>query len=204
MPNEDKSENIIKKVAQQQRSSDEQQAEENVQLVVFELDKEEYAVQITELQEILRIPDITPIPNAPEFISGIFNLRGKIIVVVDLEKRFNLVRDHEKTAEGNIIFTEVNENSFGIIVDRVTEIINVAQSKIQPTPALVSSKIYSDYLKGVVVLEETGSKKAAKKDMNNEDGGGSRLIILLDLSKMLQEKELLSFGKRVKTIAEGE
>lgn len=186
-------ENIIKEVASS-KENEEEGALKNVQLVVFELDKEEYAVEITDLQEVLRIPDITPIPNAPDFIKGIFNLRGKILVVIDLERRFNLVRDNENTEEGNIIFAEVNENSYGIIVDKVTQIINVARDTVQATPGLVSSKIHADYLKGVVVLEDKfeSDGKTEKKDKS------SRLIILLDLQKMLQEKELLSIGKTIK------
>jgi purine-binding chemotaxis protein CheW len=191
-------EQIVKKVADQDRSSQEK-AQETVQLVVFELDTEEYGVEITDLQEIIRIPDITPIPNAPSFIPGIFNLRGKIIVVVDLENRFNLVRDNqEKKAEGNIVITEVGGNSYGIIVDQVSEIINASKDSIQATPELVSSKIHSDYLKGVVVLAKNGEWTSNKDAKSNN----SRLIILLDLHKMLQERELLSLGKTIQDTTE--
>lgn len=190
MPTNNEAEKIIKKVADE-RTSEKSEAGETIQLVVFELDKEEYAVEITDLQEIKKMTDITPIPNAPKFIRGIFNLRGKIIVVVDLEKRFNLVRDNERELEENLIITEVSENSFGVIVDRVTEIINVAKSSIQAAPALVSSKIHADYIKGVVVLQSGNKQEKDEEDTN------SRLIVMLDLMKMLQEKELLSLGKAV-------
>lgn len=183
-------EKIIKKVADE-KTSEKNAAEKNIQLVVFELDKEEYAVEITDLQEIKKMTEITPIPNAPLFIRGIFNLRGKIIVVVDLEKRFNLVRDNARSLEENLIIAEVNENSFGVIVDRVTEIINIGKSSIQAAPALVSSKIHADYIKGVVVLQENSKKN------DEEDDSESRLIIMLDLMKMLQEKELLSLSEVV-------
>jgi len=148
---------------------------------VFELDQEEYAVQITDIREIIKFPLITPIPNAPAFISGIFNLRGKIIVTVDMEKRFHLVREKVITPK-HIIITEVNGGAYGVIVDQVTEVLRVPVISIQSAPELVSSKIHADYLKGVVVLEN--DKR-------------SRLIILLDFPKLLQEKELLSFGKIV-------
>jgi purine-binding chemotaxis protein CheW len=189
---------IIKNVADQVKSQ-EDVSEKDVQLVVLELDKEEYAVEITDLQEIIRMPEVTPIPNAPEFISGIFNLRGKIIVVVDLEKRFHLVRDHSKEDEDMVIITEVAENSFGIIVDKVTEIINVHESVIQPTPALVSSKIHADYLKGVIVFDETQNNPRSATDKYAEQQE-SRLVILLDLKKMLQEKELLSMSQAVQEV----
>jgi len=189
-------EETIKNVARQ-ASREDDRAVKTVQLVVFELDQEEYAVEITDLQEIITIPDITPIPNAPDFISGILNLRGKISVVVDLEKRFNLVREHQQTEEGNIVITEVNDNSFGVMVDKVSEIITVPITVIQPTPALVSSKIHAEYLKGVVVLSEKINKKNQEDEKRNSN---SRLIIFLDLHKMLQEKELLQLGKTVQDV----
>jgi purine-binding chemotaxis protein CheW len=166
---------------------------ETIQLVVFELDTEEYAVEIKDLQEIIKIPDITPIPNTAEFIRGIFNLRGKIIVVIDLEKRFNLVREKDPT-EGNIIVAEVNENSFGIVVDKVSEIINVDKSSVQPTPALATFKIQAEYIKGVVVQDgqEDGAGESSKGDNGENE---SRLIIFLDMRKMLQEKELMSISQ---------
>jgi purine-binding chemotaxis protein CheW len=169
--------------------------DEYIQLVVFELDTEEYAVEIKDLQEIIKIPDITPIPNTPLFIRGIFNLRGKIIVVIDLERRFNLVRERA-VAEGNIIVAEVNENSFGIVVDKVSEIINVSKSSIQPTPALATFKIQAEYLKGVVVIDRNNDKdRHAEKGEKEEKE--SRLIIFLDMHKMLQEKELMSISQVV-------
>lgn len=190
---------IINQVAQQD-SQKEKKESENTQLVVFELDNEEYAVEIIDLQEIIRIPEITPIPNAPKFISGIFNLRGKIIVVVDLEKRFNLTRDVDIAGTGHIIITEVNDNNYGIIVDRVSEIINVPKTIIQPTPELISTKIHADYLKGVVVMDEDGRYT----DKREDDQAKTRLIILLDLHKMLQEKELLSLGKEISEVTKVE
>lgn len=189
-------EDTIKSVAKQQ-DQEKNKVEQTMQLVVFELDKEEYAVEIADLQEIITIPEITPIPNAPQFISGILNLRGRISVVVDLEKRFNLVRDNNDRVDGNIIITEVDGNNFGVIVDRVSEIITVPISSIQATPALVSSKIHADYLRGVVVIIDQD-----KKSNNQEKKNGSRLVILLDLQKMLQEKELLQIGKTIKDVIE--
>lgn len=183
---------VIKSVASQASAEDEKKNEETVQLVIFELDNEEYAVEIVDLQEIIRIPDITAVPNAPEFIEGIFNLRGKIVVVVDLEKRFNLQRE-DQPKQGNIIIIEVGANSYGVIVDRVSEIKNISKSSIQSTPTLVSSKIHADYLKGVVVIDDNNNEEDKDREKDNK----SRLIILLDFQKMLQEKELLSFGQTI-------
>ncbi len=185
--------------------------EELVQLVIFTLDNEEYGVPITDLQEIIKVTEATPIPGAPEFIRGILNLRGKIVVVVDLEKRFNLKRETEAPAQ-HIIIAEVNESTFGVVVDQVMEVLRVPVSQIQPTPEVVSSKIHADYLNGVVVVEDKASDLKVEKstqevaeagrnsktnDQQNKIKSSSRLIVLIDLPKMLQEKDLLSLGTTV-------
>ncbi|MFH1089104.1 MAG: chemotaxis protein CheW [Candidatus Uhrbacteria bacterium] len=188
--------------------------EDTVQLVIFTLDNEEYGVPINDLQEIIKVTEVTPIPGAPEFIRGILNLRGKIVVVVDLEKRFHLTRTTDRPS-GHIIITEVAESTFGVIVDQVAEVLRVPVSQIQPTPAVVSSKIQADYLNGVVVIEEKkqqlvpeectqevvdSKKKSTKskvKGQGSEVTNNSRLIVLIDLPKMLQDKDLLSVGSTV-------
>ena len=160
---------------------------ESVQVLVFEVDREEYAVNISVLREIIRVPDITPIPNSPDFIKGILNLRGQIVVVVDLEKRFNLVRENNNVAK-HIIITDMDGTYFGVLVDVVKEVLTVPVDQIRPTPDLVSAKIHTDYLSGIVVLASGGDKQQ------------SRLIVLLDLPKLLQEKELLQLGQSIKSI----
>lgn len=189
-----------------------EQVEELVQLVVFDLDNEEYAAPIEDLREIIRIPEIAPVPNAPEFIRGILNLRGTIVVVIDLEKRFHLTRKGQAAAS-HIIITQVKDNAFGLIVDKVSEVLRVPVSKIQPTPSLVSSKIHADYLKGVAVIEEQKQEQAPeectqevvdemkKTGKKSKQGANierqSRLIIILDLPKMLADEELLRVGSLV-------
>jgi purine-binding chemotaxis protein CheW len=179
--------NIISKVSEEVEAKD-KKFEKLLQLVVFELDKEKYAVEITDVREVIKIQEITPIPNAQDFIKGILNLRGRIIVAIDLEKRFHLQREH-LIAPKHIMVTEVGENNFGVIVDEVSEIVQVPVTKIQPVPSLISAKIHADYLEGVVVLDdmEEGRKKES----------ATNLLILLDLPKLLQEKELLALGKTI-------
>lgn len=174
---------VVQKVASQ-NSSGKKVAEEMFQVVVFELDNEEYALKITDLREIISVPEITPIPNTPEFIKGIFNLRGKIVVVVDLEKRFNLVRENSKQAK-HIIILEVGGNNFGVTVDLVKEILRVPVSSVKPTPELISTRIHADYLNGVIV-------------MGTEENEKSRIVIMLDLLKLLEDKELLELGGAIK------
>lgn len=183
---------IISQVAGDNFGEKEKKKKQNIQVVVFGLDQEEYAVEITQLQEIIKIPDITPIPNSPEFIKGILNLRGKIVVVVDLEKRFSLVKEGDEQSK-HIIICEIDGSNYGVLVDRVREVLLVSKDDIQPTPELVSAKISGDYLGGVIVFE--------KEEKDEEEGvvkKESRLIILLDLKKLLQEKELMQLGEMIK------
>lgn len=190
MPTDFKS--VISQAASQRGKKE--QIEELVQLVVFELDNEEYAVPIEDLKEIIRIPEIAPVPNAPEFIRGILNLRGTIVVVIDLEKRFHLLREG-KMSTSHIIISQVKDSTFGVVVDKVSEVLRVPVSKIQPTPSLVSSKIHADYLKGVAVLEEADA-------VENDKSKKSRLIIILDLPKMLADEELLRVGSIIDPVGQ--
>lgn len=173
---------VIRKVAGEAASA-EKKDQETRQLVVFELDAEEYAVEIAEAKEIIKIPEVTPVPGAPEFISGIFNLRGKIVVVIDMERRFRLVREHPAVRKHALVI-DVEGTLFGVAVDQVTEVARIPVGAIRPAPEAVSSKIHADYIKGIAVLQAPE--------------GRSRLLILLDLAKVLQEKELFGFGDIVR------
>lgn len=152
-------------------------AEELEQLVVFQLGGEEYGVAIGEVREIVKMTDITPIPNSPEFIQGIINLRGKIVVVIDLEKRFGLIRSKEaQAAWKHIMIAEMPGGTFGVMVDEVTEVLRIPVKNIREAPSIIAEKIHTDYLKGVGIMEE-------------------RLIILLDVKKVLSEKELIGLSE---------
>jgi purine-binding chemotaxis protein CheW len=146
------------------------------QIVTFELDKEEYASIITDLREVINIPEIVTIPGGPDFIAGILNLRGQIVVVIDLEKRFNLVKDNQVKPR-HIIIAEVGDNIFGIIVDEVTGVLRVPEASIKPTPPLVTSKIKADYLKGVVVLEEQEEESNEETKNNSEENSKTNLTV---------------------------
>lgn len=134
-----------------------------MQLVVFKLGQEEYGVDILNVQEIIKMVSFTKIPNLPDFIEGVINLRGKIIPVIDLRKRFNLP-PKEYAEENRIVVIEVNSTTVGMIVDAVSEVLRLAHSTVEPTPAIISS-IDTEYLKGVGKLED-------------------RLLILLDIEKI--------------------
>lgn len=154
----------ITKVGEEEK----QEFGKEVQIVVFNLAKEEYAVEIHQAREIIKTPDITPVPNAPNFIKGIINLRGKIVIVIDLRSRFHL----EATTGKHVMIAEVGGSLFGLVVDEVAEILRVDEKFIKKAPSIIATKIHHEYLKGVAVI-------------------GERLIIILDLEKALAEKELV-------------
>jgi purine-binding chemotaxis protein CheW len=127
------------------------------------------------VREIIRNEQITPIPNAQQYIEGVINLRGGIVVVVNLAMRLGVAT---KDADSNtrIIIIEVANNQIGMVVDSATEVLRIRQDQIQPAPAIVTSKIDAQYLRGVGIL-------------------GERLLILLDLAKVLGESEISALEK---------
>jgi purine-binding chemotaxis protein CheW len=143
--------------------------------VVFSLGGEEYGVKINQVREIMKTGDVTMVPNAPDFIRGIINLRGKIVVVIDLEKRFLLKRAEEFTGK-HIIISEMAESTFGIMVDEVTEVMRIAAENIKDAPSIITKKINANYLVGVGTIKD-------------------RLLILLDINKVLAEEELVDLSK---------
>ena len=149
---------------------DAESADDLLQLVIFQLGGEEFGVEIMQVQEIIRMPDITRIPQSPEYMEGVINLRGKIIVVINLDTRFDL---HSKERDDNsrIVIVEVGDNVVGMVVDSVSEVLRLSTSNVEPAPEIISSKIRADYLKGVGKLDD-------------------RLLILLDLERVLSGDEL--------------
>ncbi len=145
-----------------------------LQLVSFKLREEEFAVDILQVQEIIRLQDITNVPNAPDFVEGVINLRGRVIPIIDLRKRFALERvEHSKSTR--IIVVMIDNVTVGLIVDEVSEVLRIPEDTVEPPPPIVAG-IESDYIKGVGKLED-------------------RLLILLDLGKILSQKEKSSLEK---------
>ncbi|WP_321428444.1 chemotaxis protein CheW [uncultured Methanolobus sp.] len=137
------------------------------QLVIFNLGVEEFGVNIMQVQEIIRMPDITRIPRSPEYIKGVVNLRGKIIVVMDLDRRFGM-NETEMTDESRIVVVDINGTIIGLVVDSVSEVIRLKGSNIEQTPEIITQKINAEYLKGVGKMDD-------------------RLLILLNLENILTE-----------------
>ena len=138
--------------------------ESEIQIVVFKLDKQEYGISVNKVQEIIRVPGITKLPNMPEYVLGIFNLRGVIIPVLDLKKKF-LHSNEEYTNDARVIITETSGAKLGIIVDEIAEIVTTSSDSFVGINE-ISSSIPSDYLLGIAKFDE-------------------RLIILLDNEKAL-------------------
>ena len=153
--------------------ADESRAADEIQLVVFSLGREEFAVEVTQVREIMRMEEITRMPKSPHFVEGIINLRGQIIAVVELAKRLNL-ETGERSGETRIIVVETEDIKVGMIVDSVSEVLRVAADAVEPSPTLATD-ISAAYLQGVL-----------KQD--------NRLIILLDLTKVLSLEEMVGLG----------
>ncbi|MBC7341668.1 MAG: chemotaxis protein CheW [Clostridia bacterium] len=138
------------------------------QLVVFQLAGETYGVNISSVHEIIRMQEITKVPRTPDFVEGVINLRGRIIPVIDLRKRFNLPLQ-EKTQSSRIIVIEMDSVTVGMIVDSVSEVIRLPLDQIEPAPPMVGG-VDAAYLRGVGKREKG-------------------LIVLLDLNQVLKREE---------------
>lgn len=139
-----------------------------LQLVSFVIENEEFGIDILTVQEIIRHVEITRVPNAPSFVEGVINLRGHIVPVVDLRKRFGLPR-RAPDKNTRIVVVELDNRVVGFVLDAVKEVTRVERSVIEPAPELTLS-IDTQYIKGVAKLED-------------------RLLILLDLGEVLSVEE---------------
>ncbi|HOD41867.1 MAG TPA: chemotaxis protein CheW, partial [Candidatus Wallbacteria bacterium] len=128
-------------------STEEKKGLKQQQLVSFRLGVEEYGVSIMKVQEIIRMQEITKVPQMPDFIEGIINLRGNVIPIIDLRKRFGL-SCAEKTIDSRIVVVSVRERIVGIIVDGVSEVLRLSEEQIEPPPPAVSTA-GREYIKGV-------------------------------------------------------
>ena len=138
------------------------------QLVVFDLASEAYGVDIGAVREIIRLQEITKVPRTPQFVEGVINLRGKVIPVIDLRKRFALQIAAE-TEDNRIVVVDIGGQDIGAVVDAVTEVLRITSDSIEP-PASVITTDDSGYLLGIGKLDD-------------------KLIILLDLQQVLSQSE---------------
>ncbi len=151
------------------------------QLVVFNLSNEDYGVDIAAVDGIVKMQTITSVPHAPDFVEGITNLRGEILPVIDLRKRFGLPVE-EVTKDTRIVNVNVGNVKIGMIVDAVSQVLRVSEENIEPPSPIVMAD--ADAASGGRNAFITG---IAKVDDGPDTPG--RLIILLDLVKVLSAEE---------------
>ncbi|NOQ34603.1 MAG: chemotaxis protein CheW [Methylococcaceae bacterium] len=151
--------------------------EQLLQLVGFKIGKEIFGVDILMVQEIIRSAPITYVPNSPEFVEGVINLRGSIIPVIDLRKRLNLDTASYEQEKDWILILEIGGRVTGFIVDWVTEVIKIQENSIDPPPDILVAGLQSQYIRGVCEIENT-------------------LLILLDFNRILLVDEV----KKLKTV----
>lgn len=142
---------------------------EEVQLVTFKLGAEEYGIDIMQVQEIIRLPEIVRVPKAPPFVEGVLNLREKILPVIDLAKRFG-ASSGQRTDFSRIVVVNIKDNPVGLIVDSVCEVIRLPAGAVEPLPEVVTN-VDAGFLRGIGRLDD-------------------RLIILVDLAKVLSRDEM--------------
>ena len=131
---------------------------EQSQLVTFQLGEELYAINIMDVKEIVRVQEIRVLPNAPSYVEGIFNLRGEIIPIINLHKRFHLKKaftSEEDELLSGFIIIEVDKMKLGVIIDRISRVVSIERENIQPPPQMLTG-IGAEYIQGVVRQEEGG------------------------------------------------
>ncbi len=144
-------------------------ATDELQIVIFDLAGETYGADIQAVQAIVRMQQITRIPQAPPAVEGVINLRGKVDPVMDLRKRFGL-NATEETKDSRIVIVNIGDQDVGLIVDAVAEVTRIPLDSIEP-PSDVVSTVETDYISGIAKFED-------------------RMIILLDLDKVMAGTKL--------------
>ncbi len=148
--------------------------ESQFQLVTFQLGEELYGVDIMDVKEIVRVQNVRPIPNAPYYVEGIFNLRSEIIPVINLHKRFRLkkmeITEEGDEDQGGFIILNIDGNKIGIIIDRIARVVSVKLSDVKNPPEMISG-IGTEYIRGVVRVENS-------------------YLIILDIRRLFNSKEL--------------
>lgn len=145
-----------------------------VQFVGFRLDDEDYAIAITKIQEIILMKPITRIPQVPEYIEGLINLRGSVVPIVNLRKRFGLAR-REVDDETRTIVVNIQDKTVGCVVDAVTRVTRINRDQIQPPPLAVLA-VAHQYVSGLARLDD-------------------RLLIILDIDRLFDDQSPIVSGR---------
>lgn len=123
-----------------------------IQLVSFKLGEELFGIDILRVHEIIRLTDITRVPQAPSYCDGVINLRGKVIPIIDLRAKFEL-EQRERDKNTRIVVCDVDSGVVGMVVDEVDEVLRIPGSTIEPAPAIATT-VNSEYIQGVARLDE--------------------------------------------------
>lgn len=153
--------------------------DKELQVVGFRIGRETFGLPIASVREIVRVPEITSVPSAPDYIEGVINLRGRIIPVVDLRKRFGETAV-EANKKNRIVVVELDNRAIGLLVHSASEVLKIPPSEIE-APQDVFQEGELNYISGVAKLK-------------------GRLVILLDLGRILQRGEL----RRLEEVAESD
>ncbi len=151
---------------------------ENDQFLTFIMAGEEYGVDILRVQEIRGWDNVTPIPNTPEYIKGVINLRGSIVPIIDLRERFGLTRNEYGPTTVVIVvkvIDEERERVMGIVVDAVSDVYNVAEDDMKPPPDF-GSVVSVDFVKGLTTVDE-------------------KMVIILDIDHMMTKDDLAGIAQ---------
>jgi purine-binding chemotaxis protein CheW len=134
------------------------------QIVVFNLAGEQYGVHISKVESIIKMQAITKLPHAPRYVEGITNLRGRVVPIIDLHRRFDL-DNKASTADDRIIVVNTSGEDIGLIVDEVSEVLTINEQAVEPAPNITTT-IDSSFITGIAKIDQ-------------------RLVILLDLEKVI-------------------
>ncbi|MFP4114696.1 MAG: chemotaxis protein CheW [Spirochaetota bacterium] len=144
-----------------------------LQLVTFYLGEEQYGIDIMDVEGIVKVEDVRPLPNAPSYVEGIFNLRGEIIPVINLHRRFHIkhaeLSEEDQLLSGFVIIN-IEGRHLAIMIDKVSRVVAIKAEQIQPPPQVISG-IGTEYIQGVVSEED-------------------RYLIILDIQRLFNVKEL--------------
>lgn len=153
-------------------------SDKQIQLVTFQLGDEHYGIDIMDVREIVRIQEVRPIPNAPTYVEGIFNLRGDIIPIINLHRRFHLrhasLSEDDRLLSGFVII-DLGGMQLGVVIDKVSRVVTVQAKQIQPPPQMMTG-IGAEYIQGVI-----------------HDKSG--YLIILNIQRLFNPKELQQLGR---------
>jgi purine-binding chemotaxis protein CheW len=181
-----------------------EQKEEAVELFLFELDNELYAVSVDDVDQVMKIPPVTSVPNAPESILGIFHLRGKVIVAIDILKRMRIKR-LSSFVPLYLFVSHKQKNYFAVVVDRVFSVIKVPKRSVEPLTPVIASKINATYVYGMFMYKEPIKQRKHPDNFLIEpkhegvpaeaEEVPARPVLWLNIQILLDQGDILRMGK---------